>query len=147
MSDTLSQKDITDVDDEVFDESLSMDTKIPVLFHGFYYRNKSSPIDFTHPQSNYGEVLTYLETEDQNAIPCVGSFLGWISKCNRKHFDFALCETVYINHLEFRSYYEKISGIPDVIFPQKSIMDQMYTYDWTSREDHNTVDLNHVMSD
>ena len=148
MSDTLSHKDLaysSDLDEVFHPESTSMEKYIPVLFHAFYKPNKSNPIDFTHPHSNYGEVLSYLETEDENAIPCLRSLLGCTSKCDRKHFDFRLCETVYINHLEFRHLYEQISGIPDVIFPLKSILDQMFNFDWTSREGLDTVDVNHNM--
>ena len=97
------------------------------LFHYFYHKTVSHPIDFTHPLSNYGEILEELEKVDKEAIPCLRP--GCSLKCNREHFGWNVCEGVYFDWVCFMARYAEIAGSKDVN-PKRSIMSVMYRFNW-----------------
>lgn len=99
------------------------------LFHKFFYSNVSHPRDFSHPESNYGQVLAALEQFDRDAIPCLQAFTGCAPNCNRKHIDWQMCENVYIDWVTFLARYEQLAGEKHVP-PKQSIVNLMYRNEW-----------------
>ena len=155
----LSQAELDDLDLEISilkkivklkKNSRIPSTEVRELFHAFYDGNEPHKLDFTHPKSNYGLMLDKVERVNWFAIPCLlaqknseGS--GEASSiCNMKHLDKNKCQKVYLAWLEFESDYKAISGEifdrrangsnPRLGIPHRSIVDQMYSYDWKDRK-------------
>ena len=101
---------------------------IPPLFHVFYRgNNRSHVLDFTHPKSNYGIVLSKLRFFDDKAIPCL--LHGGIP-----------CQQVHSNCIEtcdtwryFVQLYTEETKEVTVVKPLKSVIDKIFYYDWQSR--------------
>lgn len=77
-----------------------------------------------------------LERKNKWAIPCLSAeFQGGAVCCNQKHRGSKFCTELYLAWIDFQIHYEQVSGVVLVVKPEKSIIDQMFSYDWTVSHD------------
>ena len=112
------------------DGNVQITFNIPTLFHKFYYVNRPNVLDFTHPLSNYGEVLEQIECLKHNAYPCL---LPGKGICDREHPKEALCDETFLRWRYFQQRYKSFTGIPNIVKPCKTMIDKMFEYSWEKK--------------